>query len=62
MAAISAAVGVARGNVCWYVNSKDDIFGAVMDRMLSREIRTLNAEQAGADPLSRLVRGLSDMR
>ncbi|WP_405622418.1 TetR/AcrR family transcriptional regulator [Streptomyces sp. NBC_00076] len=62
MADISAAAGVARGNVYWYFDSKDDIFAAVMDRMLSREIRTLNAEQAGADPLSRLVRGLSDMR
>jgi AcrR family transcriptional regulator len=62
MADISAAAGVARGNVYWYFNSKDDIFAAVMDRMLSREIRTLNEEQAGADPLSRLVRGLSDMR
>ncbi|WP_266951419.1 TetR/AcrR family transcriptional regulator [Streptomyces canus] len=62
MADISAAAGVARGNVYWYFNSKDDIFAAVMDRMLSREIRTLSAEQAGADPLSRLVRGLSDMR
>ncbi|MBW8819132.1 MULTISPECIES: TetR/AcrR family transcriptional regulator [unclassified Streptomyces] len=62
MADISAAAGVARGNVYWYFASKDDIFAAVMDRMLSREIRTLSAEQAGADPLSRLVRGLSDMR
>ncbi|MEV0219798.1 helix-turn-helix domain-containing protein [Streptomyces sp. NPDC050704] len=62
MADISAAAGVARGNVYWYFDSKDDIFAAVMDRMLSREIRTLSAEQAGADPLSRLVRGLSDMR
>ncbi|GAA3999877.1 TetR/AcrR family transcriptional regulator [Streptomyces sp. NBC_01352] len=62
MADISAAAGVARGNVYWYFDSKDDIFAAVMDRMLSREIRTLGAEQAGADPLSRLVRGLSDMR
>ncbi|WP_319131136.1 TetR/AcrR family transcriptional regulator [Streptomyces europaeiscabiei] len=62
MADISAAAGVARGNVYWYFNSKDDIFAAVTDRMLSREIRTLNAEQAGAAPLSRLVRGLPDMR
>ncbi len=62
MADISAAAGVARGNVYWYFNSKDDIFAAVMDRMLSREIRTLGEELAGADPLSRLVRGLSDMR
>ena len=62
MADISAAAGVARGNVYWYFDSKDDIFAAVMDRMLGREIRTLSAEQAGADPLSRLVRGLSDMR
>src|SRR3954466_6914418 len=62
MADISAAAGVARGNVHWYFDSKDDIFAAVMDRMLSREIRTLSAEQAGAGPLSRLVRGLSDIR
>lgn len=62
MADISAAAGVARGNVYWYFRSKDDIFAAVMDRMLSREIRTLGEELAGADPLTRLVRGLSDMR
>ncbi|MER7692469.1 helix-turn-helix domain-containing protein [Streptomyces sp. NPDC097610] len=62
MADISAAAGVARGNVYWYFDSKDDIFAAVMDRMLSREIRILSEEHAGADPLSRLARGLSDMR
>ncbi|HLU54878.1 MAG TPA: helix-turn-helix domain-containing protein [Pseudonocardia sp.] len=62
MADISAAAGVARGNVYWYFKSKDDIFAAVMDRMLSREIRTLNDELADADPLTHLVRGLSDMR
>ena len=62
MADISAAAGVARGNIYWYFKSKDDIFAAVMDRMLSREIRTLNAELADADPLTQLVRGLSDMR
>ncbi|WP_371583166.1 TetR/AcrR family transcriptional regulator [Streptomyces sp. NBC_01314] len=62
MADISSAAGVARGNVYWYFDSKDHIFAAVMDRMLSREIRILNEEHAGADPLSRLVRGLSDMR
>jgi TetR/AcrR family transcriptional regulator, repressor of the mexAB-oprM multidrug resistance operon len=62
MADISAAAGVARGNVYWYFKSKDDIFAAVMDRMLSREIRTLGAELADTDPLTQLVRGLSDMR
>lgn len=62
MADISAAAGVARGNVYWYFDSKDDIFAAVINRMLSREIRILSEELAGADPLSRLVRGLSDMR
>lgn len=62
MADISAAAGVARGNVYWYFKSKDDIFAAVMDRMLGRETRTLGEELAGADPLTRLVRGLSDMR
>jgi AcrR family transcriptional regulator len=62
MADISAAAGVARGNVYWYFKSKDDIFAAVMDRMLSREIRTLSEELAGADPLTQLVRGLTDMR
>jgi TetR/AcrR family transcriptional regulator, repressor of the mexAB-oprM multidrug resistance operon len=62
MADISAAAGVARGNVYWYFKSKDDIFAAVMDRMLSREIRILTEELSGADPLTRLVRGLSDMR
>lgn len=62
MADISAAAGVARGNVYWYFKSKDDIFAAVMDRMLSREIRVLREELSGADPLTRLVRGLADMR
>jgi AcrR family transcriptional regulator len=62
MADISAAAGVARGNIYWYFRSKDDIFAAVMDRMLSREIRILGEELAGAGPLTRLVRGLSDMR
>ena len=62
MADISAAAGVARGNVYWYFKSKDDIFAAMMDRMLGREIRTLDEELAGADPLTHLVRGLSDMR
>ncbi|WP_371664684.1 TetR/AcrR family transcriptional regulator [Streptomyces sp. NBC_00280] len=62
MADISSAAGVARGNVYWYFDSKDHIFAAVINRMLSREIRILNEEQAGSDPLSRLVRGLSDMR
>ncbi|MEU1190328.1 helix-turn-helix domain-containing protein [Streptomyces sp. NPDC005859] len=62
MADISSAAGVARGNVYWYFDSKDHIFAAVINRMLSREIRILNEEHAGADPLSRLVRGLSDMR
>jgi len=62
MAEISAAAGVASGNIYWYFDSKDDIFAAVMDRMLSREIRILHQDLAGAGPLSRLVRGLSDMR
>ena len=62
MADISAAAGVARGNVYWYFPSKDDIFAAVMDRMLRREVRTLGDELAGTDSLTRLVRGLSDMR
>lgn len=62
MADISAAAGVARGNVYWYFKSKDEIFAAVMDRMLSREIKTLKDELASADPLTRMVRGLSDMR
>src|SRR4051812_50113797 len=62
MADISAAAGVARGNVYWYFASKDDIFAAVMDRMLSREIRTLSAEQAGADPLSPPGGGPADKR
>jgi AcrR family transcriptional regulator len=62
MAEISAAAGVARGNIYWYFDSKDDVFAAVMDRMLSREIRILNEELAGSSPLNRLVRGLSDMR
>jgi AcrR family transcriptional regulator len=53
---------VARGNVHWCFASEDDIFAAVMDRMLIREIGILGEEQTGADSLSRLVRGPSDMR
>lgn len=62
MADISAAVGVATANVYWYFPSKDDIFAAVMDRMLGRETRTLDHELRGLAPLSVLVRGLADMR
>jgi AcrR family transcriptional regulator len=62
MADISAAAGVARGNVYWYFKSKDDIFAAVMDRMLGRETRALDSELRGSDPLTALIRGLADMR
>lgn len=59
---ISAAAEVARANVYWYFPSKDDVFAAVMDQMLTREIRALEQELRGLDPLSALVRGLADMR
>ncbi|MEU2031195.1 TetR/AcrR family transcriptional regulator [Nocardia amamiensis] len=59
---ISAAAGVARGTVYWYFKSKDDIFAAVMDRMLGRETDALNRELRGKDPLTALTGGLADMR
>ncbi|WP_371583165.1 TetR/AcrR family transcriptional regulator [Streptomyces sp. NBC_01314] len=62
MADISAAAGVARGNVYRYYSSKDDIFAAVMDRMLSREMQTLDSELRDRDPLTALTRSLADMR
>lgn len=62
MAEISAAAGVAPANVYWYFPSKDDIFSAVMNRMLTREARALDHELEGVDPLSALLRALSDMR
>jgi TetR/AcrR family transcriptional regulator, repressor of the mexAB-oprM multidrug resistance operon len=62
MADISAAAGVTRANIYWYFKSKDDVFAAVMDHMLTREIRSLATEHAGLDALSRLTRGLVDMR
>jgi hypothetical protein len=37
MADISGPASVARGRVDWYSASKDDIFAAVMDPMLSDE-------------------------
>jgi len=62
VADISAEAGVAPANVYWYFPSKDDIFAAVMDRMLTREARALDHELQGIDPVSALLRGLSDMR
>ncbi|WP_240051432.1 TetR/AcrR family transcriptional regulator [Pseudonocardia sp. EV170527-09] len=62
MADISRAAGVAPAAVYWYFPSKDDVFAAVMDRMLSREIRILDEDHADDDPMSHLVRGLNDMR
>ena len=62
MADISAAAGVAPANVYWYFPSKDDIFAAIMDRMLRRETRALDHELRDMEPLSALLRGLSDMR
>ncbi|MER6160825.1 helix-turn-helix domain-containing protein [Streptomyces sp. NPDC001868] len=41
---ISSAAGVAWGNIYWYFDSKDHIFAAVMNRVLSCEIRILNEE------------------
>jgi AcrR family transcriptional regulator len=62
LADIGAAAGVTRSNIYWYFKSKDEVFAAVMEQMLSREIRALATEHAGLDPLSRLARGLVDMR
>ncbi len=62
VADISRAAGVAPANVYWYYPSKDDVFAAVMDRMLSREIRALEYELQGLGPLPTLIRGLTDMR
>lgn len=62
MVDISSAAGVAPANVYWYFPSKDDIFAAVMDRMLARVTRALEHELQGLDPLSILLRGLTDMR
>ncbi|MCO4252139.1 TetR/AcrR family transcriptional regulator [Pseudarthrobacter raffinosi] len=62
MAEVGAAVGVSTNNVYWYFPSKDALFAAVMDRMLGREIRALEHELNGLDPLSFLIRGLVDMR
>lgn len=59
---ISKAAGVTRANIYWYFKSKDEVFAAVMEQMLSREIRALATEHAGLDALSRLTRGLVDMR
>ncbi|MGY0063444.1 TetR/AcrR family transcriptional regulator [Streptomyces sp. LZ34] len=61
MADISAAAGVARGNVYGYYSSKDDIFAAVMDGMLSREIQALDSELRDRDPLTALTRSLVAM-
>lgn len=62
MCDISAAAGMTQANVYWYFKSKDDVFAAVMEQMLSREISALATEHAGLDALSRLTRGLVDMR
>lgn len=62
MGDISTAAGVARAAVYWYFPSKDDVFAAVMDRMLEREQHTLAAERKGFEPLAVLTRGLSEMR
>lgn len=62
IADVSAAAGVAPANVYWYFPSKDDMFAAVMDRMLRRETRALDHELRDLDPMSALLRGLSDMR
>jgi AcrR family transcriptional regulator len=62
MTAISAAAGLSSATVYWYFKSKDDIFAAVMDRMLGRETRALDDELQWADPVTTLTRGLADMR
>jgi AcrR family transcriptional regulator len=62
MGDISAAAGVTRANIYWYFKSKDEVFAAVVEQMLNREIRSLATEHAGLDALSRLARGMVDMR
>jgi AcrR family transcriptional regulator len=62
MADISAAAGVARGNVYWYFDSKDEIFAAVMDHLLEQEVRALDREARNRDPMTMLDRGLADMQ
>ncbi|NWJ69533.1 TetR/AcrR family transcriptional regulator [Pseudonocardia sp. ICBG1122] len=59
---ISRAAGVTRANVYWYFASKDEIFAAVMTRLLERDFRALAVEHADLDALGRLVRGLVEMR
>jgi AcrR family transcriptional regulator len=62
MTGISASAGLSSATVYWYFKSKDDVFAAVMDRMLGRETRALDDELAWADPVTALTRGLADMR
>jgi len=62
MADIGRRVGATPANVYWYYPSKDELFAAVMDRMLGRQIVALKYELVELDPLSRLVRSLADMR
>ncbi|WP_167736469.1 TetR/AcrR family transcriptional regulator [Nocardioides sp. 1609] len=61
IASISAAAHVARANVYWYYESKDDVFAAVMDGLLDREIEQLNVQHASLDAASRLKRGLVEL-
>ncbi|MFI6703021.1 TetR/AcrR family transcriptional regulator [Streptomyces sp. NPDC050509] len=62
MADISAAAGVARGDVYGYYSSKDDMFAAVMDGVLRHEIQALDSELRDRDPLTAPTRRLADMR
>ena len=43
---ISKAAGVTRANIYWYFKSKDEVFAAVMEQMLRREIHALATEHA----------------
>lgn len=62
MEGISSAAGVTRANIYWYYKSKDDVFAAVMTRLLNRSFAALSAENAGLDAMSGLTRGLYEFR
>ena len=61
IADISAAVGVARANIYWYWDSKDDIFASVMNQILDEEISALNRATADMTPYEQLIVGLRQM-
>lgn len=62
MPELAATAGVASNNLYWYFASKDDLFAAVMDRVLNEEIERLRLDPGGDDPAEFLVRAIADMR